>query len=107
MNEKNDKLEYNVQQRARAGTAATFRGIVAAYIAYLGYRIIQGRTDETSTLHVWAHWAIGLAFIAVALGFGYYIWRRWRIDVEAARIREDSDEQEALPEEPAEPSDKE
>lgn len=101
MDEKNEtKLEYNVQQRAKAGTAATFRGVVALYIAYLGYKIIQGGMDESSTLPSWAGWTVGLAFIAAALGFGYYIWKRWRSDVEAARLpAEDSVEEEDAPSE--------
>ena len=33
------KLEYDIQKRARAGTAATFRAVVAGYIAYLGWKV--------------------------------------------------------------------
>ena len=89
MNEnRNDKLEYDVQKRARAGTAATFRAVVAVYIIYLGYNLIKTTVDGSSTLPVWLGWAAGIFFIAAALGFGYYIWRRWHIDVEAARLPE-------------------
>ena len=90
--ENGNKLEYDVQQRARAGTKATFRGIVALYIIYLGYRLIRGAGDGTSTMPVWLAWVGGIVLIAAALGFGVYIWKRWRIDVEAARIREDDNE---------------
>ena len=80
------KLEYNVQERARAGTRATFRAVAALYILYLGYQLIRGTVDGSSTLPPWAGWSVGIFFIAAALGFGYYIWKRWRADVEAARI---------------------
>ena len=92
---RSDKLEYYARQRARAGTAATFRGIAAAYIAYLGYRLIRGELDGSSTLPPWAGWLTGILFIAAALGFGYYIWKRWRADVEAARITDTNNEEDA------------
>jgi len=78
-NKPEPKLEYNVQERARAGTKATFRGVVAFYIAYLGYKLI--REPE-------AAWSVtaGVVFILAALAFGYYIWRQWHIDVEKARL---------------------
>lgn len=79
------KLEYNVRERAAAGTKATFRGVVAFYIAYLGYKLIREPEAAWSV-------AVGVAFIAAALAFGYYIWRQWHIDVEKARLPE-TDEQ--------------
>jgi len=101
MDDKNEnKLEYNVQKRAKAGTAATFRGIVAVYIGYLGYRIIRGELDGESTLPGWVSWTVGVLFIAAAIGFIYYLWKRWRADVEAARLpQEDITDGEDTPEE--------
>ena len=78
-NKPEPKLEYNVQERARAGTKATFRAVVAIYIAYLGYKLIREPAAGWSV-------AVGVAFIAAALAFGYYIWRQWHIDVEKARL---------------------
>ncbi len=89
-NENGNKLEYDVQQRARAGTKATFRGVVALYIIYLGYSVIRSAGDEASTMPPWLAWGGGILLIAAALGFGVYTWKRWRLDVEAARIREDA-----------------
>ena len=101
MTERNEpKLEYNVQQRARAGTAATFRAVVAIYIGYLGYKVILGVQDGSSSVPFWAGWAIGLFLIAAALAFCYYTWRRWHIDVEAARIKDMPDSGESDEEEP-------
>ena len=95
MNEnRNDKLEYDVQKRAKAGTAATFRAVVAVYIIYLGYNILRSTIDGSSTLPPWVGWTVGIFFIAAALGFGYYIWRRWHRDVEAARLPEAPEPQE-------------
>ena len=78
-NKDSQKLEYNVQLRAKAGVKATIRVVVAAYIGYLGYNLIKGAED---TLFI----VIGAAFIVAALGFCVYIWRRWRLDLEAARL---------------------
>ena len=100
MNDKNsEKLEYDVQKRAKAGTAATFRGIVAVYIMYLGYNIVKATEDGTSTLPDWAGWTAGVFFIAAALVFGVYIWNRYRRDLEAARLPDDTDGTGDAPEE--------
>jgi len=90
-----NKLEYNVQQRAKAGTTATFRGVVALYIIYLGYSVIRGAGSESSSMPVWLAWGGGIFLIAAALAFGYYTWKRWHIDVEAARIKEETTEEDA------------
>ena len=76
------KLEFDVRKRASAGTKATFRGIVAVYIAYLGVRLVR---DAASGWQI----AAGIFFIVAALAFGVYIFRRWRLDLEAARLPEE------------------
>ena len=73
------KFEFDIQKRAQAGMKATFRALVAAYIIYLGYKIISGAAGFWQS-------AAGAVFIAAALAFGVYAWRRWRIDLEAARL---------------------
>ncbi len=83
---KNEKLEYDVQKRAKAGTAALLRAVVALYIAWLGYKVIRGVGEDGSTVPPAAGWIIGIVFIAAALAFGFYIWKRWRADLEDARI---------------------
>ena len=85
------KLEYDIQKRARAGTAATFRAVVAGYIAYLGWQIA---TAGDSSMPPLAARLIGCAFIVAAIAFGIYTWKRWRLDLEAARLPEDTQAQE-------------
>ena len=104
-NNNSPKFEYDIQQRAQAGVKATFRGVVAAYIAYLGYKLIR---DAESIWHIVA----SIVFIAAALAFGVYAFRRWRIDVEAARLpdedlSEETDEDEDPREEQDEYTDEE
>ena len=86
-NNNSPKFEYDIQLRAQAGLKATFRGVVAAYIAYLGYKLIRDAEASWSIV-------VGAVFIVVALAFGVYAFRRWRIDLEAARLP-DEDESEA------------
>ena len=78
------KFEYDIQKRARAGVKATFRGVVAVYIIYLGYQIIRGGESAWQI-------AAGVVFIAAALAFGVYAFRHWRLDVEAARLPDGPD----------------
>ena len=85
------KLEYDIQKRARAGTAATFRAVVAGYIAYLGWKVA---TAEGSSMPPLAARLIGCAFIVAAIAFGIYTWKRWRLDLKAARLPEDGQTQE-------------
>ncbi len=94
-NNNRPKFEYDMQMRAQAGVRAAFRGVVAAYIAYLGYKLI--RSAEAS-------WPIaaGAVFIAAALAFGVYTWRRWRIDLEAARLPDEGESDEDEDDEPEE-----
>ena len=85
--EKQDRLEYDVQRRAKAGTSATLRTVVALYVIYMGYRLIHSAVmGEESTMSLGLRWGFGIGMIVLALGFGVYIWRRLRADVAAARL---------------------
>ncbi len=77
---------YDVQKRARAGTSATLRAAVALYIIYLGFSIIRGVREGGTSMSPALGWSAGLVFIAAALAFGVYTWKRWRREVEAARL---------------------
>ena len=90
MNNSEAKFEYDIQKRARAGTSATLRAAVAIYIIYLGRSIIKGVREGTSTMAPWLGWTAGIVFIAAALGFGVYAWKRWRMDLENARLPQDA-----------------
>ena len=78
--------EYDMQKRARAVTSATLRAVVALYIGYLGYNIIKGVREGTTTMAPGIGWTAGLFFLAAALGVCFYAWKRYRQDVEAARL---------------------
>ena len=79
-------FEYDLQKRSRAVTAATLRAAVALYIVYLGWSIIKGVREGSTTMAPWLGWTAGLFFIAAALGFAFYAWRRFLREQEAARL---------------------
>ncbi len=94
----NDRLEYDVQMRARAGVAATLRALVTGYLLYTGWRIYKGSAGGSSSMPITTACIIALAFAAIAAAFGIYTFRQWRRDVEAARMpdpEDDNYEQEA------------
>ena len=100
------KFEYDIQKRARAGTSATLRAAVALYIIYLGWSIIRGVREGSSDMAPWIGWTAGIVLIAAAVGFGFYIVKRYRQDLEAARIPlTDPDEADSGPDETPESTD--
>ena len=81
-----DRFEYDIQKRARAGTAATFRALVSVYLIYLGWTVLKGVLNGSSAVPAWAGWLTAVVFTAAAAAFGVYTWKTWRRDLEAARF---------------------
>ena len=79
MDNEEQKTEYDPQKRAKAGTSVALRVVVAAYVAFLGVRLIKGAESVLFTV-------IGIVFILSAVGICFYTYRRWRIDTYAARL---------------------
>ena len=94
-NQKNDQ-----QRKSRALSSAALRGALAAYLIYLGWRIIRGALSGDSPMPVWAGALIGGAFILIALGFGVYLVRSYRREVREAEPPQEeapADERDELP----------
>ncbi len=85
-------MDYDVQARARAGSAAIFRAAVSVYIIYLAVRILRGVLDGSSTVPAWIGWLTSLLFIAGAIAFGIYTWKCYRRDLKAAKLPEQQEE---------------
>ena len=99
MSDKNG-FEYDMQRRAKAGTSAVLRALVAGYLLYIAWQIVKGvRSGESSMSPAVAYLAAGF-FALAAAAFLVYLIRRWRADVEAARLPA-SEETKAEPEEEA------
>ena len=79
---------YDFTKRAKAVNTATLRAVVALYIAYLGYSIIRGVRDGSTTMSPALGWTAGIVFICAAAAVLIYSWKRWRAEVEAARLPE-------------------
>ena len=83
---KEQQFEYDVQKRARAGTAATLRAVISLYIIYLAWSILKGVRNGSSPVPVWAGWLAAIVFTAGAVAFGVYTWKTYLRDREAARL---------------------
>ena len=88
-----DRPVYNVQKRANAGTAATFRVSVAAYIIYLGWKILRDHVQGVSSLPAWVAWLAGIVFIGGALAFCFYTYRRYTADLAAAVVKPEAEKE--------------
>lgn len=86
MDSENSRFEYDIQKRARAGTSATLRACVSLYLIYLGYQMIRNARDGLTTMSLGLSCVFAGLMFLVALGFGWYIFKRYRRDLEAARI---------------------
>ncbi|MBR0161316.1 MAG: hypothetical protein IJQ02_08575 [Oscillospiraceae bacterium] len=87
MMQKNERqYEHDPQKLARAGTSAFLRLAVALYLFYLAYQIIRGVTDGSSSMSPVIAWIAALFFLAAALAFCLYTWKRYRADTAAARL---------------------
>ena len=80
--------ETDMQKRSKATNLASLRAVVAAYLIYLGFSLILDYMRGRSTLSPVFVWLIGLVFITAGIVFGFYIWRRWCADRDAARFPE-------------------
>ena len=84
--QQNEHFEYDVQQRARAGTRATLRALVAGYLAYLAWQILKGVRSGESTMDPAVGYAAAAFFALAAAAFTVYLIWHWRLEVAAARL---------------------
>ena len=96
---KEQQFEYDIQKRAKAGTAATLRAVISVYVIYLGWKVLKGVLNGSSPVPVWVGWLVAIVFTAAAIAFGVYTWKTWHRDLEAARLpANDGDCEEAVEE---------
>lgn len=77
---------------SRAQTAATLRAVVAGYFMYIGWKIATNTDTDMSPLTAKL---IGGIFIAAALCFGVWVWKRWRTDREQEKLAAEQAEAES------------
>ena len=78
--------KYDQFKYSKAVRSGALRVIVAVYICYLAFKIASAEdTSMSKTLC----WVIGGAFTAAAIGFIVYSYKRFRADLEDAKLKED------------------
>lgn len=96
---KEQQFEYDIQKRAKAGTAATLRAVISVYVIYLGWTVLKGVLSGSSPVPVWVGWLVAIVFTAAAVAFGFYTWKTYLRDKEAARLPTDDGNREETDEE--------
>lgn len=87
-----EKKHYHVVRKNRADTRALLRGLVSAYLLYLGWKLITGAGRDPTFSPVLGYLAGGL-FAAAALAFGFYTWRQYLSDRRAAELTPEEEEE--------------
>ena len=81
-----NEVKYDLEKRSKAYKSAGLRMIVAFYICYLAFKISSAEdTSMSKTLC----WIIGGVFLAAAIAIIIYSRKRFLIDLDAAKIKED------------------
>ena len=80
------EFEYDIQKRARAGSTATLRAAICIYIIYLGWSVLKGVLDGSSSMPAWAGWLAAIVFTGAGIAFGVYTWRTYVREKEEARF---------------------
>lgn len=80
-----EKKRYHVVRKNRADTRGLLRGLVSAYLLYLGWKLISSAGRDPTFPPALGCLAGGL-FAAAALAFGFYAWRQYLSDRKAARL---------------------
>ncbi len=85
------KKRYNVVRKNSADLHVLIRGIVAAYLLYLGWKLITSGGDASFPPAV--GYAVGALFAAGAIAFGVYSWKRYRADLHDAELTPEEEEE--------------
>ena len=97
---KQDRQEYDPKKLANASTGAVLRVVVALYVGWLGVKLLRGMKEGGTTVPPALGWTVGILFIAAALAFCFYIWKRWQADRKAARSSPEQETESPGPQDP-------
>ena len=64
--------------RPKNAGQSVLRGVIAAYLIYLGGSLIADLLRGSSTLKPLLVWIIAPLFVIAGLGFGFYTWKQWK-----------------------------
>ena len=88
---KDVETRYDMQRRARAINTGVLRAVIAGYLVYLGVTILRDQLAQAGELPPVLGWTAGLLFAAGGAIFARFSWRRFRADLEAARLPEEQE----------------
>ena len=88
-----NKTDDAAKERSKAVNRAALRGVICVYLIYLGGSLIRDLLRGESTLSPALVWSAGLLFVLGGLGFGWYTWRRWKLDAEALQKPAEEEDQ--------------
>lgn len=81
-----NEVKYDLEKRSKAYKSIGLRMIVAVYICYLAFKIASA---EDTSMSKTMCWIIGGVFLAAAIAFIIYSRKRFLIDLDSAKIKED------------------
>ncbi len=80
-----EKKRYHVVRKQQADLRALLRGLVSAYLLYLGWKLLfQAGSDPAFPPA--ARLGFGGLFAAAALAFGWYTWKQYRSSLREAEL---------------------
>ena len=82
-----EKKQYNMTRKNQADFRALLRGLVSAYLLYLGWKLAFENNDPT--FPPVAGIVAGVVLVAGAVAFGVYTWKRYRIDRRDAELTDE------------------
>lgn len=86
------KKRYNVFRKNKADLRVLLRALVAAYLLYLGWKLITSGGD-TASFPPALGYGLGALFAAGAIAFGCYTWRAYRADLRDAELTPEEEEE--------------
>ena len=64
--------------RSKNTGQSVLRGVIAAYLIYLGGTLMLDQIKGAATISPVVIWIFGPLFVIAGLGFGCYTWKQWK-----------------------------
>lgn len=81
-----EKKQYDLALKSRAYSGLALRVIVAAYIVYLGWKVLSGTLSTGGPIPVWGAWLIFAGFGAAGVGFCVFAFLQFKKLLKAAQL---------------------
>lgn len=75
-----EKKRYHVIRKQHADMRALLRGVVSAYLLYLGFRLLSQEGGDMAFRLAGGVFAVG------AIAFGWFTWRSYRAGLKGAEL---------------------